>query len=237
MHTPIVGILRQKISGMSANDYASILRNKHGITNIKIAETPDERGELLTSASIITGDLIQEKDIDKAENLDLFACVNAGTGHLPLEMLSEHDIAVTNASGVHAPNIAEHVLGAILIHVHDFKQAWQQQQSGLWASYPVSKLQESTVTVVGLGAIGNAVINRLDPFDVDTIGIRYSPKKGGLTDEILGFEDIDDALARTDYLILASPLTETTRGIIYSDALLTLPSDAFIVNISRGSVI
>jgi len=51
---------------------------------------------------------------------------------------------------------------------------------------------------------------------VETIGIRYTPEKGGPTDEILSFDDDDvhDAFARSDYVVLACPLTDLTRGMV-----------------------
>jgi phosphoglycerate dehydrogenase-like enzyme len=100
-------------------------------------------------------------------------------------------------------------------------------------------LQGSTVTVVGLGAIGQAVVERLEGFGVDTIGVRYTPEKGGPTDEVLGFgdDDLHEALARTDYLVLACPLTETTRGLVGSEEFETLPPDSVLVNVARGPVV
>ncbi len=121
---------------------------------------------------------------------------------------------MTNASGVHGPNIGEHVVGAILWSTRRFHVATRRQRRREWRHYQAHELQGSTVTVVGMGAIGRAVCTRLEPFGVETIGVRYSPEKGGPTDEVIGFEEgpFHEALARTDYLVLACPLTETTRG-------------------------
>ena len=237
MSTPEIAILRQKIHGLSAVDYAEALRDRLPDADIAVARTPAAEADLLERVPIATGYEIDADEIRAAENLELFAGVYAGTGHLALDVFEDHGVAVTNASGVHGPNIAEYVLGAILSRVRGFKQAWRQQERREWRSYPARELQDSTVTVVGLGAIGQSIVERLEPFGVDTIGVRYTPEKGGPTDEVLGFEAIHDALARTDYLVLACPLTETTRGLIDSEALLTLPTDAFLVNIARGGVV
>jgi phosphoglycerate dehydrogenase-like enzyme len=98
---------------------------------------------------------------------------------------------------------------------------------------------DSTVTVIGLGAIGQAVVERLDGFGVETIGVRYTPEKGGPTDEVLGFEteSIHGALARTDYLVVACPLTEETRGLVDAEAFATLPTHAVLVNTARGGIV
>lgn len=237
MSTPQIAVLRQNIHGLSADDYATALRDRLPDAEITVADTPTEERELLDTVPIATGYALADDQIERAGQLDLFACVYAGVGHLPLETFAEHEIAVTNASGVHGPNIAEYVIGAILGHVRRFKQAWRQQHRQSWQSFPARELRDSTVTVVGLGAIGTAVVDRLAPFGVETLGVRYTPEKGGPTDEVFGFSDIHAALARTDYLVLACPLTDETRGLIDSDALLTLPTDAVLVNIARGGVV
>jgi len=237
MSTPQIAVLRQKIHGLSADDYAAALRDALPDAEIAVAATPREERELVGSAPIVTGYDLDAELIETADDLDLFAGVYAGVDHLPLETFEENDVAVTNASGVHGPNIAEYVIGAILSHVRGFPRARRQQDNRVWQSYPARELQGSTVTVVGLGAIGSAVIDRLDPFGVETLGVRYTPEKGGPTDEVFGFDEIHAALARTDYLVLACPLTDATRGLIDSDALLTLPTEAFLVNIARGGVV
>ena len=237
MSMPQIAVLRQKIHGLSADDYATALRAELPESDIAVAATPAEERELVRSAPIVTGYDLDESLIETAENLDLFAGVYAGVDHLPLETFEENDVAATNASGVHGPNIAEYVIGAILSHVRGFPRARRQQDNRVWQSYPARELQGSTVTVVGLGAIGSAVVDRLDPFGVETLGVRYTPEKGGPTDEVYGFDELHAALARTDYLVLACPLTETTAGLIDSDALLTLPTEAFLVNIARGGVV
>src|SRR5699024_1306630 len=80
---------------------------------------------------------------------------------------------------------------------------------------------------------------RLQGFAVDTVGVRYTPEKGGPTDEVYGFDDVEfhDALARTDYLAIACPLTETTRELIDGEALATLPPSSVIINAARGGII
>ena len=237
MSTPEIAVLRQKIHGLSATEYAAALRQRLPETEIAIAETPSAEASLLKAVPIATGYTISESQIEAAKALELFAGVYAGVDHLPLDQFEANDIAVTNASGVHGPNIAEYIVGAILSHVRGFNRAWRQQQERVWQSYPTAELQESTVTVVGLGAIGTSVVDRLEPFGVETVGVRYTPEKGGPTDEVYGFDEIHTAAAKTDYLVIACPLTDETAQLVDSDLLLTLPTDAFIVNIARGGVI
>jgi phosphoglycerate dehydrogenase-like enzyme len=239
MSAPDIVVLRQKIHGLSAESYAETLRDRLPEYDVALARTPDEERELLREAPVATGFSLDEATLDAAENLDLFACVFAGTGHLPLDAMEAHGVAVTNASGVHGPNIAEHVLGSLLSFTRRFHLAWRRKDRREWRSYETHELQGSTVAVVGLGAIGQAVVERLEPFGVDTVGVRYTPEKGGPTDEVVGFDesDLHDALGRSEFVVLACPLTETTRGLIDAEAFRTMPPEAVLVNVARGPVV
>ncbi|MFB6157253.1 MAG: D-2-hydroxyacid dehydrogenase [Haloferacaceae archaeon] len=233
---PDVVVLRQKVHGRPASDYAAILREKLSDHEVALAATPARERELIARADVATGIHIDESLLEVAD-IDLFSCVYAGTDHLPMNALRDHGVTVTNASGVHGPNIAEFVVGAIIAFVRNFRTAWRQQERGVWSSFHAGELRGSTATVVGLGAIGRTVVDRLDAFGVETLGVRYTPEKGGPTDEVFGFGDHHDALARTDHLVLACPLTDETEGLIADEEFLTLPPEATVVNIARGPVI
>ncbi|WP_128906289.1 D-2-hydroxyacid dehydrogenase [Halorubrum amylolyticum] len=237
MSDPDIVVLRQTIHGSDGADLAAAIRERLPDRSVALARTPAEERELLETARIAVGLDIDEELPAAAENLELFACVFAGTGHLPRDALADHGVALTNASGVHGPNIAEHVLGSMITHARQWARAHRQQERREWRSYETTEVYGSTVAVVGLGAIGATVVDRLEPFDVDTIGVRYSPEKGGPTDEVYGFDAFHDAIADAEFVVLACPLTETTRGLVDAEALRTMRADAVLVNIARGPVV
>ncbi|NGM68989.1 D-2-hydroxyacid dehydrogenase [Natronolimnobius sp. AArcel1] len=232
-------VLRKGTHGIPIEQYAATLRERLPDRTVRLARTPAQERALIEDAEFVTGMLLEDGVLEAAANLKLFACAYAGTGHLPMDQLEERDVAVTNASGVHGPNIGEHVLGAMLHFTRRFHVGQRQQARREWRHYQAHELQGSTVTIVGLGAIGQAITERLEPFGVDTIGVRYTPEKGGPTDEVIGFDGdaFHEALARTDYLVLACPLTETTRGLVGREELLTIDPEAVLVNIARGPVV
>lgn len=234
-----IAVLRQKLHGLGADAYAEALRDRLPDTEVALARTPQAERELLREVRVATGAFLDPEDLADAENLELFACVYAGTEHLPLEELEANGVAVTNASGVHGPNIAEHVVGAMLAFARGFPTAWRRKERREWRSFQTREVQGSTVTIVGLGAIGQTVADRLAPFDVHTIGIRYSPEKGGPTDEVLGLDSssLHDALSRSEYVVIAAPLTDETEGLIDGEALRTMPSEAVLINVGRGPIV
>ncbi|EMA46135.1 D-2-hydroxyacid dehydrogenase [Halococcus saccharolyticus] len=234
---PDIAVLRRGVHGMPMAEYAAALRERLPEYDVRRAATPDEERDLLARTTVATGSTVEPSVLDRAENLRLFACSYAGYGHLPTEAFKDHGVSVTTASGVHAPNIAEHVLGFLLTFCRRHHEGWRRQQRREWRAYPTRELAGSTVTIVGLGALGGGVVERLQGFDIDTIGIRHSPERGGPTDEVLGTDDLHDALARTDHLVLAVPLTDETEGMIGAAEFDTLPPDAVVVNVARGPVI
>ncbi|WP_135822155.1 D-2-hydroxyacid dehydrogenase [Halostella litorea] len=239
MSTIDVLVLRAGTHGMPAADYAAELRERLPDHRIEVARTPQEERSLAAEARVITSTHFDADLLDDAPNLDLFAGVAAGYDHLPLDALAGHGAAVTNASGIHAPNIAEQVLGYVLMDARRLEEAKRRQERREWRHYRAREIKGSTVTIVGLGAIGKAVADRVAAFDAHTVGVRYTPEKGGPTDRVIGFDDADfhDALADTDYLVVAAPLTETTRGLVGEAEFETLPPDAYLVNVGRGPIV
>jgi phosphoglycerate dehydrogenase-like enzyme len=247
-------VLKTGLHGMPVEQYAEAIRERLPDYEVELARTRTEELEKITEAPVVTSKAIDEELLATAENLELFACFSAGYEHLPLEELEAHGVAVTNGSGIHGPNMAEQIVGNLLVFSRRLDEGWRRQRDRRWEHYQAHELMGSTVTVVGLGAIGTAVVDRLEPFGVHTIGVRYTPEKGGPTDDVVGFgtgerdssgsragsddgAEFEAALAETDYLVLACPLTETTEGLLGEDEFDTLPPDAVLVNVARGPVV
>jgi phosphoglycerate dehydrogenase-like enzyme len=230
-------VSRGTIHGMGFEEYAELLRERLPDCEVTFARTPAEQREALERAEVATARDFGADQLDDAPNLQLFATLFAGTDHLDLDAFERHGVAVTNSSGVHGPNIAEYVVGWLVGIARQFPTVIEQNQRGVWQSYPVRELHGSRAAVVGLGAIGEAVVDRLDAFGVETVGVRYTPEKGGPADEIYGFEEIHEAVADADHVVLACPLSDATRGLIDDDVLTTMRTDATLVNVARGPVV
>jgi len=238
--TDRIVVLNQPAHGIPASEYAATLRSRLPSYHVKLPRTQGETREAVGTARVVTGIHMGEELLARADDLELFAGGSAGVGHLPLEAFRERGVAVTNASGVHGPNIAEQVVGWLLGFARRLDEGWRREQEHTWQHFRGGEFQGSTVTVVGMGAIGDAVVERLDGFGVATIGARYSPEKGGPTDEVVGFTDAEafqGALSRSEYVVVAAPLTDETRGLVGDGELSAMPTDAVLVNVGRGPIV
>jgi len=235
---PDIVVLREGTEGLSMASYADALRERLPNQTVALARTPAEERELVPKARVVTGITLDADRLDRADRLELFACTFAGTDHVPTDALRDHGVTVTNAGGIHAPGIAEQSIANMLVFARNLHEGWRRKSNSEWRHFQSHEFTDSTITVVGLGSIGEAVVQRLAGFDVETIGIRYTPEKGGPTDEILSFDDdVHDAFARSDYVVLACPLTDLTRGMVGGAELATLPPNAVVVNAARGGLV
>ena len=222
--------------GMPIESYAEELRARLD-AEVVVGRTTRRAREAARDATVLTGTTVDPSVLDAADDLQYFACAFAGHDHLPMARLREAGVAVTNAAGVHAPNVGEHVVGTLLGFARGLFESQQRAADREWRAFQVGELQGSTVGVVGLGGLGTGVVDRLEPFGVETLGVRANPDKGGPTDEVFGQADLDEVLARSEYLVLACPLTEETEGLIGADELSTMRPDAVLVNVARGPVV
>jgi phosphoglycerate dehydrogenase-like enzyme len=230
-------VLRQKIHGMDATGYAEILEERLPDCSVTLAKTPEQERQGLETANVVTGFELSPEEVASADSLDLFSCVFAGTSHLDLDAFEDNGVLVTNASGTHGPNISEYVIGRMISHAKQFGRARRQQDRREWRSYQTREIHDATVTIVGLGAIGEAVADRLDAFGAETIGVRHTPEKDSPTDEVYGYDEIHEAVADSEYVVIACPLTDDTAGLFDEDMFQTMHPDSVLINVGRGPIV
>jgi phosphoglycerate dehydrogenase-like enzyme len=93
--------------------------------------------------------------------------------------------------------------------------------------------------VLGTGPIGVEIGRLAQAFGLRTTGMRRDPAAGippGF-DAVAGFDALPTILPTVNWLVLACPMTETTRGIINAQALALLPEKAHLINVSRGGIV
>jgi phosphoglycerate dehydrogenase-like enzyme len=141
-------------------------------------------------------------------------------------------VVVCNARGVYDGPLAEWVVGAILAFQRGFVRARDAQAAGEWASFEPDELAGRRVVILGFGAIGTAVAERLRPFDVEIVGVARTRRDG-----TLGLEDLDAVLPGADVLVDLLPLTGETAGFLDARRLGLLPDGALLVNGGRGRTV
>jgi phosphoglycerate dehydrogenase-like enzyme len=101
-----------------------------------------------------------------------------------------------------------------------------------WKHFRPTEVAGTTVLIVGMGAIGQAVRRRLEALRAEVIGVASTPRPG-----VHGPEDLPDLLARADAVVVLAPLTDDTRGMVDAAFLGALRDGTLVVNAGRGPVV
>ncbi|ARS90274.1 D-2-hydroxyacid dehydrogenase [Natrarchaeobaculum aegyptiacum] len=205
---------------------------------IEYVDDEDDLVERVADAEAVLTHRLPDSILEAATDLEWVQALSAGTDAYDHDALADRNVALTTVSGIHAKPIGQHVLAALLHFERRFDRAVAQQRRSEWRRYTGGELGDRTVGIVGVGAIGSQVAEYCQPFDARIVGLKRDPTDAPETlAESYGPDDLETLLTQSDYLVLACPLTEDTRGLIDADALATLSGDAVVVNVARGEVV
>lgn len=204
---------------------------------------PDEvRPASLSRAEVVVCGHFPREWLPHCHRLRWIQFLGAGVeGSLSPELLAS-DIILTNASGVHAVPIAEHVFGMLLMFARGIHRCVRQQMHAEWNRdgfrEQVRELRGATLGVVGLGAIGTAVAERGKAFGMRVIATRRNPQqKANYVDLLLPPDQLPNLLRESEYVVLCVPLTPETHRLIGEEELRLMRRDAILINIARGQVV
>jgi D-2-hydroxyacid dehydrogenase (NADP+) len=177
-----------------------------------------------------------------ASNLRWIHASGAGVERYDLGELAARGIMLTNASGVSAPNMAEHVLGMMIALARRFPRLIQAQSQHEWRDEvthrEVGELLDQTVLVVGIGEVGRAVGQRAAAFGMRVHGLRRrdAPAPAGF-ESVLGIGELHETLADADHVVVTLPATPQSNGMFDAAAFAAMKPGAVIYNVGRGPVI
>jgi phosphoglycerate dehydrogenase-like enzyme len=143
-------------------------------------------------------------------------------------------VAWTAAKGVHARPIAEYTVGMMIAAARDFAARVGARSRGGRGDRLVSG---STVGIVGAGGIGRCLLELLRPFDVRSIALTRTGHAVPGATLTRGPGGLDELLAASDWVVLAAPATPSTRSLISAAGLARMRSSAWLINVSRGSLV
>jgi len=178
----------------------------------------------------------------KAPALKWLHVFNAGVDHPIYTEMLQRGMRLTTSAGSTAVPIAQTAVTGLLMLARNFPRWLKGQTERRWDPMRVPDfprdLVGQTALVLGLGSIGAEIARLVRTLGLKVIGVRRSPQRPqDPVDELHQPQQLAALLPRADWLIIASPLTADTRGLIDAGMLARLPKGAHVINIARGEII
>jgi phosphoglycerate dehydrogenase-like enzyme len=159
--------------------------------------------------------------------------------------LIESDVILTNASEVHGPVVAEHASALALALAKKLHTAMRAQHEHVWAQQKILdevpttiEINGAQVVLIGMGSIGREFTKRAKALGMNVTAVREHPERGtDGADRVISKDQLNEALTEADFVLLAAPLTPSTKNIINSESLGAMKATSYLINVSRGPLI
>jgi D-3-phosphoglycerate dehydrogenase len=162
----------------------------------------------------------------------------AGLDHCLVPAVVESNILVTSASGVLADQVAEHTIALMTALSRSLPVFFRAQQKKEFIRRPTRDLMRATVGIVGFGGNGRRLAEVLRPFKTRLLATDWFPvDKPNYVEALLPPDQLSVILPQVDFLVLAAPLTDVTRGMISAKLLAQMKPGSFLVNMARGPLV
>ncbi|MFB6119247.1 phosphoglycerate dehydrogenase [Halosegnis sp.] len=193
----------------------------------------DAHALIVRSGTEVTRELFEA-----ASNLVIVGRAGIGVDNIDIEAATDHGVIVANAPEGNVRAAAEHTVAMAFATARSVPQAHIRLKNGEWAKgdYLGTELNGKTLGVVGLGRVGQEVAKRLAALGMELVA--YDPYISEERADQIGAElaDLDETLARADFLTIHTPLTPETENLIGEEELAQLEG-GYVVNCARGGIV
>jgi len=188
-------------------------------------------------------DKIDSQVLDAAgSSLKVVGTMSVGTDHLDIKEMKSRNIRIGYTPDVLTAATADLAVALLLATSRRLLEGNKALKTGGWSSWdPLwlcgPGLSGSTVGIVGLGRIGEAIMCRLKPFGVSQFVYSGRSKKPDHVENGAKFVTFDQLIETADFVMVSTAFTEQMRGLFNKEVFDRMKSSAVLINISRGGII
>lgn len=198
----------------------------------------DEAITMIADADIAWVDFQRSADTAQAvaagQRLKWVSTIYAGIDAFDRKHLQSQGTILTNGVGINAVAVAEYAVLGVLAAAKRFDEVLRAADRHEWQADAPGKVEllDTRALIIGYGAIGKLVGDRLAAFGVEVTGVTRSGRDGTLTPD-----QWRTSLGEFDWVILAAPSTGETQAMIAAAELKAMKPSAWLVNVARGSMV
>jgi D-3-phosphoglycerate dehydrogenase / 2-oxoglutarate reductase len=179
---------------------------------------------------------IRKNVLEQAASLKVIVRGGVGVDNIDVEAAESRGIKVLNTPAASSDSVAELAIAYIFALARPIVQATESLRAGKWekAKFHGSEVQGKTLGTIGMGRIGSAVAKRAAALGMIVLG--YDSRSVGPAPYMM-LVDMDELLARADYITLHIPLTEESQHLIDAEAIAKMKNGVKLIDCARGGVI
>ena len=168
--------------------------------------------------------------------------ISAGVEHLPLDVMAEREILLTNSAGAYASAMAEYAVAGMVMVSRNLPSWLEGQRERRWLeadSFEASLLRGKRLGIVGYGAVGRELATAARALGMEVWATKRSPLflSGEPLDRLLPSDALHELLAASDVVALCASLNSSTRHLIGERELAAMKPSAVLVNVARGGLV
>jgi phosphoglycerate dehydrogenase-like enzyme len=158
----------------------------------------------------------------------------SGTDRLLEGLADRPDVVLTNARGIHGPQMTEAALYHMLCLSRNVRRSVHAQDEHRYETWDPAVLEGRTVGIVGIGVIGEHLARTCKALGMTVVGVSRTQRRVDGIDRIVPRGQLAEAAAEVDFLVLTLPLDDDTRHIVDGRVLEAMKPTSFLVNLARG---
>lgn len=212
--------------------------------NISISKTADGLGDALAEARVLfnwSGSRAEIVNVlARAPKLEWVHARYAGLDGIMSPELQASHVPLTNGRGTFSQSLGEFVIAGALYWAKDFPRMLRAKAEHRWEVFDILELSTQTMGIVGHGDIGRAIARRAKAFGMNVLALRRdtTPRAGDEdVDKVYPNSELHAMLPECDYVVVAAPLTPTTKHMMSTAEFNCMKESAIIMNVGRGPVI
>jgi len=202
--------------------------------------TENELADMIADFDVIIAgtESISNYVMERASKLKMISRVGIGLDSVDLLAAERRGIKVSYTPDAPAPAVAELTVGLLITLLRSVQLSNIEMHKGLWKRYFGRRIANTTIGVIGLGRVGERVLNRVTAFGTPRLLINDILPNSDLDRKFkLEWVDKETIYKESDVVTLHVPLTKATKNMVAKKQLEMMKSDAIIINTSRGGII
>lgn len=188
-------------------------------------------------AVLAGAELYSREVLEKLPDLKVISRYGVGFDAVDLEAADELGIVVTITPGVNHHSVAEQAFALLMGTARLTRSQDRAVRCGEWERALTPRVWGSTIGIVGLGRIGQAVATRAIGMGMQVLAYDPFPNQAFVAEHQIKLVDLDELLQHSDYVTLHLPVTPDTIDIINSDTLAKMKSGSVLINTARGGLV